>query len=189
MLVGVLVFLSRVIIERMVRPFESSAHDIDMPMKLHMIADHMEHNTQCSVFPIVNSPTCGCACSTFAPTSHPPYFSIDPKSFVGGGKGGGGGKTQLCTNKGFPYLFGHGLEFVRVDKLPDFLHVVPILDNTVFNRILDLEQAAQFLGPLADKQVAFNCSCHDPGMLRASDAIVSYGSKGSMCACVCAESE
>ena len=34
-------------------------------------------------------------------------------------------------------FFAHGLEALAVDVLPDLLHVVPVRNNTVLNRVLE----------------------------------------------------
>lgn len=79
---------------------------------------------------------------------------------------------RISKRKKGPYLLGQGLELVRVDVLPDTLHVVPVLHDAVFDRVLDLQKTAKFLSLPANEYVALDCSCHNPDVLWASDTVI-----------------
>jgi hypothetical protein len=66
-------------------------------------------------------------------------------------------------------LFTQCLELFGVDVLPDLLHVVPVGDDAVFQRVADLEQTAQLLGFLTDKDVSFESAGQDAQVLGTTD--------------------
>lgn len=95
------------------------------------------------------------------------------------------------------HFFAQGPQFFGVDIIPDAFHVVPVGDNAVFHGVFDLrgshegaqgisakrfgvlckpgvafylEQATKLLSFASYEQIAFYRSCHDAGVLWASDA-------------------
>ena len=57
------------------------------------------------------------------------------------------------------YLLTQSLELIRVNILPNPLHIIPVRDNAMFERIPDLQQTPQFLRSVADEDVAFQTAC------------------------------
>ena len=68
-----------------------------------------------------------------------------------------------------PYIFAQRLELLRVDVLPYPLHIIPVGDDAVFQRVSDLEQTAQLLRLLTYEDVAFQGAGQHSEMLRSAD--------------------
>lgn len=82
---------------------------------------------------------------------------------VGAGVEGGFGEQDGM-------FFAHGLEALAVDVLPDLLHVVPVGDDAVLERVADLQQTAQLGGGfLADEDLPFEGAGQDAQMLGPAD--------------------
>lgn len=68
------------------------------------------------------------------------------------------------------YLFGHGVEAVGKDMLPDALHVRPVGDNAMLQGVFEPQQASVLLHPGPDKAVAFQCAGHDTRVFWSANA-------------------
>jgi hypothetical protein len=70
------------------------------------------------------------------------------------------------------YLFGRALELVRIQVLPNFLHVIPSLHDAVFHWILDGQQPSQLLRslPNVSRGSVLSQSSHDGNVFGPSNA-------------------
>ena len=64
------------------------------------------------------------------------------------------------------YLLAQRLELLGVDVLPDALHVVPVGDDAVGERVAQPQQAAALLGPPPHEHVALERARQHPHVLR-----------------------
>lgn len=67
--------------------------------------------------------------------------------------------------RSLPHLFAERPELLCIRPSPYPLHVLPIRDDTVFHRVLDLEQTSQLLGSPSNEEVPLYGSRHTPDML------------------------
>jgi hypothetical protein len=70
---------------------------------------------------------------------------------------------------GTTHVFADRLQFLRVHVLPYPLHIVPICDYAVLERVVDLEQPPILLRLWSDKHVTFQRSRHCPYMFWPAD--------------------
>ena len=56
------------------------------------------------------------------------------------------------------YLLTRSLQPLRIDKLPDPLHIIPIRHDAVLERIPDLQQSSQLLRPLPNEHIPLQCT-------------------------------
>jgi len=82
----------------------------------------------------------------------------------------------LCPQSNFSlfpisksYLLTQRLKLVRINILPNPLHIIPVRDNAMLEWIPDLEQTPQFLRPVADEDVAFQTACEDARVFGPAD--------------------
>jgi hypothetical protein len=70
---------------------------------------------------------------------------------------------------GRTHVFADSLQAFCVDILPYSLHVIPVGNDAVLQRIIDLEQPPILLRLRSDEQISLQCACHCPHMFRASN--------------------
>ena len=56
------------------------------------------------------------------------------------------------------YLLTQRLQLIRINILPNPLHIIPIRDNAMLQRVFDLQQSPQLLRPVANERVALEAS-------------------------------
>lgn len=102
--------------------------------------------------------------------------SVEPARIIstGTGKGTGTGVgVGVCSwgqgRNSLTHLFAQRLELLGIDVLPYALHIVPVGDNAVLERIADLEQPPQLLRSLADEDVSLQSSSEHAQVFRPPD--------------------
>lgn len=69
-------------------------------------------------------------------------------------------------------LFGRRTKLIfRIDVSPDFLHVVPILDDAVLHRMSDVQQTAILFGFRPDENLALQSPGHHSDVFRSADIV------------------
>jgi len=66
-------------------------------------------------------------------------------------------------------FFRSDSEFVEEAVMPDLFHVVPVGDDSVLNRVLELQDSPLGLGLFSDEGVLLVHADHDSGHLGSSD--------------------
>jgi len=83
------------------------------------------------------------------------------------------GATPCQSVAGNPYLLRQSLQLLRVNITPNLLHIVPIGDNPMFQRIPYLQQSSQFLRLCPDEDIPIDCPRHNTRVFRTANTMIS----------------
>lgn len=67
------------------------------------------------------------------------------------------------------HLLAQDFQLIRINMLPNPLHILPIRHNPMLQRIPQLQQSPQLLCPVANKRVPLQSSCQHPCVFWAAD--------------------
>jgi len=67
------------------------------------------------------------------------------------------------------YLLTQRLQLIRINILPNPLHIIPIRHNAMLQRIFNLQQPPQLLRPIPNERVAFEASSQHARVFGSAD--------------------
>lgn len=84
-------------------------------------------------------------------------------------------EIQTRTETIDSHLFAQCTQFFCIDPAPYAFHIIPVCYNAMLHRILDLEEAAEFLCFTTDEDVSFEGTRHDTNVFWAADTADNMG--------------